>query len=68
MAELDGLIAGAEQFLWGSADLAAGVPELLERLRAAKAWVSKACAQARCMNRRCALASVVPHVPMRACT
>lgn len=41
VAELDALIAGAEQFLWGPADLAAAGPPLAERLRAAKAWVSR---------------------------
>jgi len=41
VAELDALIAGGDQFLWGTADLAAGVPELLDRLRAAKAWVGQ---------------------------
>ncbi len=41
VAELDALIAGAEQFLWGPSDLAAAVPLLAERLRAAKAWVSR---------------------------
>ncbi len=47
VAELDALIAGGDQFLWGTADLAAGVPELLGRLRAAKAWVGQARAPGR---------------------
>lgn len=83
VAELDALIAGAEQFLWGPAELAAGVPEVLERLRAAKTWVSKvrAVLQSRstctpwgaCFERvictTCTSADMLHrHTPINACT
>lgn len=45
VTELEILIAQAEQFAWGPADVTAGISEMHERLKDAKQWVAQVCSQ-----------------------
>ena len=45
VTELEMLIAQAEQFAWGPADVTAGISEMQERLKDAKQWVAQVCCQ-----------------------
>ena len=46
VTELEILIAQAEQYAWGPADVTADISDLHSRLKDAKQWVAQVCASA----------------------